>query len=84
MKEKEEKDPIIVKFARTVREATSYEEFYLECMADDEMSAFLDKLSSCYLAPGSRVAEEVSPHELYRSLRSLVEDVDGQQGPNIS
>lgn len=32
---KEEKDPVIVKFARTVKEAVSYEEFFLVCMADD-------------------------------------------------
>ena len=77
---KEEKDPIIVKFVRVVREATSYEEFYLECMADDEMSALLDRLSSCFVMPGSRCAEEVSPSDLYASLRKMVDDVEAYEG----
>lgn len=81
---KEEKDPIIVKFARAVKEAASYEEFFLVCMADDEMSAFLDRLTACYLAPGSRMAEEVSPHELYLSLRKIVDDVEAYEGPGNS
>lgn len=71
---------IINRFAETVRQSSSYEEFYLECMADDEMSALLDRLSACYLAPGGRVAGRISPHELYKSLKSLTEDVDGYKG----
>jgi hypothetical protein len=85
MKDKEEeKDPIIVKFARTVREATSYEEFFLVCMADDEMSALLDRLTACFVMPGSRCAEEISPSDLYKSLRKMVEDVEAYEGSGIS
>ena len=85
MKEKEEeKDPIIVKFARAVKEATSYEEFFLVCMADDEMSALLDRLTACFVLPGSRCAEEISPSNLYKSLRKMVDDVEAYEGPGIS
>lgn len=81
---KKEKDPIIVKFARAVKEATSYEEFFLMCMADDEMSDLLDRLTACFVLPGSRCAEEISPPDLYASLRKMVDDVEAYEGPGIS
>lgn len=80
MKEEEEKVPVIVKFARTVKEATSYEEFFLVCMADDEMSVLLDRLTARFVMPGSRCAEEISPSALYASLRKMVENVEAYEG----
>jgi hypothetical protein len=81
---KKEEDPVIVKFARAVGEAASYEEFYLKCMADDEMSALLDKLTACFVMPGSRCAEEISPSVLYKSLKKMVDDVEAYGGHDIS
>ena len=81
---KEEKDSIIVKFARAVLEATSYEEFFLKCKADDEMSTLLNELTACFVMPGSRCAKEISPSDLYALLKKTVDDVEACDGPDIS
>ena len=62
---------IINRFAMTVSRSSSYEEFYLKCMADDEMSAFLGKLSIFYLASDGKTAEDVSPLGLYKLFKGL-------------
>lgn len=74
-----EQIPPIVRFARIVRTADSYEEFFLACMADDEMSALLDRLSCAWLSPGGRCAEPISSADLYGQLKKMCEDIENAE-----
>ena len=69
----------IVRFARIVRAADSYEEFLLTCMADDEMSALLDRLSCAWLSPGGTYAESISSADLYGQLKKMCEDIENAE-----
>ena len=78
------REPIIVRFYRLATESSSYEEFFLKCKADDEISALLNGLTACFVMPGSRRAEEISPSDLYALLKKTVDDVKAYEGPDIS
>ena len=72
MKEKEDIS-IELRFVQLVRESDSYEEFFLECMADMEISELLDRITGHWVPPGEHCEKTVTTSELYVILKNMAE-----------
>lgn len=67
----EENISIEFRFARLVRESGSYEEFFLECMADMEISELLDRITEHWVPPGEYCEKRITVSELYVILKNM-------------
>ena len=67
-----------LRLVRLVKKSGSYEEFFLECMADMEISELLDRITGHWVPPGEHCEKTVTVSELYAILKNMA-----KRGPKV-
>ena len=68
-----------LRLVRLVKKSSSYEEFFLECMADIEISELLDRITGHWVPPGEHIEKMITVSELYVILKNMA-----KRGPKVS